>query len=298
MGRNVQSVNFDLLKIFFAIGLFLQFFFNTAYAGLMDKNAVADYRKTIVVTGVTGGIGSATAHYLAQTDYNLVLVGRNKEKLQDLQKELSSKYQGRYTTLAVDFNNLPIPVALHDTLTHAAKGKVDGLVLIGPRFSLGEEIIPDATKWQQAFQTSFIAPLQFLKTTLPRMKQGAKIVIISGVTSVQYIPAYGSSAVLRSMWVAESKHLSHQLAPRKIHVNTISPNGVLTEAFRKIVEQRAIASTRTYEEQLALESKEIPLGEYGKPDELAKTIEFLLSDKSNHMTGQNIVYDGGFNLGY
>jgi 3-oxoacyl-[acyl-carrier protein] reductase len=85
---------------------------------------------------------------------------------------------------------------------------------------------------------------------------------------------------------------------RGIHVNTLSVGGTLTPVYRAAIEKRAAAAGMTFNDRLTEETSNVPLGKYGSPEEVARAIETLLSGFSDHITGVNILHDGGFTRGY
>ena len=83
-----------------------------------------------------------------------------------------------------------------------------------------------------------------------------------------------------------------------IHVNTLSLGGTLTPGYIASLEKRAVTAGATFEQRLAEETANIPLRKYGTPDEVAAAVEGLLSAFSDHMTGLNVLHEGGFTRGY
>jgi 3-oxoacyl-[acyl-carrier protein] reductase len=126
----------------------------------------------------------------------------------------------------------------------------------------------------------------------------AKIVIIGGLTGINLLDNHPNSGVIRLMWLAKAKELSRVLADRKIHVNTISLGGTLTESFKQGIMKRANQNNRTLDEQMAIEVKDIPLKSYGTPLQIAEIVRFLLMKESDYITGTNLVVDGGFHRNY
>ena len=145
---------------------------------------------------------------------------------------------------------------------------------------------------------------QALLTEIAAMKpdlatgRRAKIVIISGISSVQVLGHYASSNVIRCAWLAEAKTLAFALGDQGLHVNTLSLGGTLTPGYRASLEKRAATAGMTFEQRLAEETSNVPLHKYGTPEEVAVAVEGLLSPFSDHMTGLNILHDGGFTKAY
>ena len=125
-----------------------------------------------------------------------------------------------------------------------------------------------------------------------------KVVVISGMSSVQVIGHYATSNVIRCAWLAEAKTLAFALGDRGIHVNTLSLGGTLTPDYVASLGRRAAAAGVSVEQRLEEETANIPLKKYGSPAEVAVAVEGLLSPFSDHMTGVNLLHDGGFTRAY
>ncbi|APG86633.1 3-oxoacyl-[acyl-carrier protein] reductase (plasmid) [Sinorhizobium americanum CCGM7] len=104
--------------------------------------------------------------------------------------------------------------------------------------------------------------------------------------------------MIRTAWVGEAKTLAFALGERGIHVNTLSLGGTLSPWYRDAIGRRAANAGVTFEDRLASETDNIPLKKYGMPSEVAAVVEGLLSPLSDHMTGLNILHDGGFTRAY
>ena len=111
-------------------------------------------------------------------------------------------------------------------------------------------------------------------------------------------PGLHRSSRRRCAWLAEAKTLAFALGDRGIHVNTLSLGGTLTPGYEASLEKRAANAGVTMEHRLAEETSNIPLRKYGTPAEVAIAVEGLLSAFSDHMTGLNVLHDGGFTRAY
>lgn len=260
-------------------------------------------QRIILVTGATGGIGEAVSHHLAAAGDSLVLAARNAERLRTLAEALPGADQGRHSAIPVDMTDNHSIAQFADEL-EAGNILLDGVVLMPPQAHSTNEPMPSPAAWTDLFQNCFIGPLELLKAAIGRMSadpaQGrrAKIVIISGISSAQVLGHYATSNVLRCAWVGEAKTLAFALGARGIHVNTLSLGGTLSPWYREGLERRALAAGVSLEERMAEETANIPLGKYGEPAEVAVAVEGLLSPFSDHMTGLNIMHDGGFTRSY
>lgn len=250
--------------------------------------------KTFFITAATSGIGEAVCKNLASKGYNLILTARNMEKLEKLKTNLELNYTGQFKILTFDYANLQSI----DALASKVNEPIDGIVVIPPRMSLPSQIIPTSEQWGEAFANCFIGPLQFIKVLTDKFNLNSSIVVISGITSVYFMPEYTNSNVLRIMWTAEVKNLSIQLSSKKIRVNEISPGVILTQHNIQKIKERAQKENRSFENQLELESSTTPSHRYGQPEDLAHSIAFLLSNESSHINGTNLIIDGGLNRAY
>lgn len=258
---------------------------------------------TILVTGASGGIGSALCARLSQAGHALVLAARDADRLDALCARLAPPAQGSHERICVDMASDASVESFAGQL--AALGTVlDGAVLMPPQDPPTNDCLPPSAAWREVFQRSFIGPLALLKAAIAAMQpdpaQGrrAKIVIVSGMSSVQVLGHYATSNVIRCAWLAEAKTLAFALGERGIHVNTLSLGGTLTPNYSRSLGGRAERAGVSFEQRLAEETDNIPLKKYGTPEEVAVAVEGLLSSLSDHMTGVNLLHDGGFTRAY
>jgi 3-oxoacyl-[acyl-carrier protein] reductase len=259
--------------------------------------------KTFLITGATGGVGNAVSHRLAAAGHRLVLAARTTSKLEQLASELPKTSAGAHLAIPLDMTNEQSIVQFKESLD-ANSLTIDGVVLMPPQIPPTNDCLPSADSWRTMFHNSFIGPLEVLKAAIERMRpdpangKRAKVVIISGISSAQVLGHYATSNVLRCAWLAEAKTLAFALGERGIHVNTLSLGGTLTPGYKSSLEKRAATAGVNFDERLAEETSNVPLKKYGTPEEVAGAVEGLLSSFSDHLTGLNILHDGGFTRAY
>lgn len=257
--------------------------------------------RTLLITGASGGIGRVLCTRLARAGDSLIVAARDDARLRTLCEHLAALGAGPHRWMTVDMGDDTSVSAFADRL---AGSVLDGVVLMPPQDPPTAECLPESETWREIFQRSFIGPLALLKAAIGAMRpdpaQGrrAKIVIVSGMSSVQVLGHYATSNVLRCAWLAEAKTLAFALGERGIHVNTLSLGGTLTPDYSASLAKRAVGAGMTFEQRLAEETANIPLKKYGTPDEVAVAVEGLLSPFSDHITGVNLLHDGGFTRAY
>ena len=259
--------------------------------------------RTILVTGATGGIGLAVCDRLAKGGASVLLAARDVNKLRSLCTQLPDNGSGGHAWIRVDMTLDESIQQFADEL--AARNVIlDGAVLMPPQDPPTSDPLPSSEKWREILQNSFIGPLALLKVAIGAMKpdpangRRCKIVIVSGISSAQVMGNYASSNVIRCAWLAEAKTLAFAFGERGIHVNTLSLGGTLTPGYTASLAKRAANAGMSYEDRLAEETSNVPLRKYGTPTEVAGAVEGLLSAFSDHMSGLNVLHDGGFTRSY
>lgn len=281
-------------KGYLFVFLIVFLFHGTCFA---NSSMSKEERKTFIITGASGELGGATAKLLAH-DYNLILTGRDLAKLKNLQEELKAMDSGHYDICTLDFISKPSRDSFESYL-NLAHAPIAGLVLIAPRPQFyGKALIQDEKVWLEVFQNTFTGPMEALKVALPYLSNPSKIVVIAGTTSVQLQPEYGPSCVIRRMWTTYIKALSHQLGPQGISINALSPGVVLTNFHQERIQRKSDENGLSYDDEMEKEVANIPLRRHAKPQEVAQTIKFLLSEQSDFINGVNLILDGGFTLSY
>ncbi len=234
--------------------------------------------KTVLVTGASSGIGRATAILCSQMGAQVVITGRNEDRLQETLDSLSSEGnlliaadltdEGSRTRLVEEIPTL-------DGIVHCA-----GIGHRKPCKAINAEDI--ATVMNANFNAAVL--LQAGLLAKKKVNKSASLVFVS--SRAAEIPSLANSLYSASKGALKSyaKCLSLELAPRAIRVNCICPAMVWTPL---------VLSEGVSEEELQAEQAKYPLKRYGKPEDIANLAVFLLSDASSWMTGSCIDITGG-----
>ncbi len=238
--------------------------------------------KTVFITGASSGIGKAVALECSRMGAKLVITGRNKDRLDETLQNLTGDGHSAITAdLTGNEGIIKIAEALPllDGIVHCA-----GIYRLVPVSYVNEEVV------NEVLGTNFISPLmltqQLLK--LKKVNKNASIVFISSIAG-SMVSSPGGSVYSASKGAVNGmmKGMALDLAPKGIRVNTVAPGTIQT----KIFEGSAVSK-----EQLNEDIKRYPLKRYGKPEEVAYSVIYLLSDAAAWITGSSIVIDGGFTL--
>lgn len=235
--------------------------------------------KTILVTGASSGIGRSIAIECSKFGAQIVICGRNKERLQETLSALEGDNH------IVFEGDLLFEDTLNELVSHVPQ--LDGAV-----FSAGKGLtlpfqFSTREKFDDIFNVNFFSPIELLRLLAKKKKfnSHASIVFIASIGGVKKFSVgnsiYGASkAALQSM----ATFAAQELAAKKIRVNSICPGMVETPLIHRgtLTEEQFNADMATY-----------PLKRYGKPEDIAYGAIYLLSDASSWVTGHSLVIDGG-----
>ena len=238
--------------------------------------------KKILVTGASSGIGRAIAIECSKMGAEVIISGRNEERLAETYKELVGEHPAYIVADLTKEEDIEHLVALTDSLN----GLVNcaGLTIPKPFKFLQESDI------ETVMTVNFNAPLLLTQRLVKKKKleKGASVVFISSIsgTKVSYIAGSIYSASKGAI-NGLCKGLALELAPQQIRVNTVVPG---------MVETNIVSGGEIAEEQLEIDRQKYPLKRYGKPEEVAYAVVYLLSGASGWVTGSNLLIDGGYTL--
>lgn len=238
--------------------------------------------KTILVTGASSGIGKSIAIECSKMGANVIISGRNEERLR---KTISLLESGHSNYIIADLSNKEDIDKLSRQLP-----KISGLVNCAGFTKVLPFQFATRDNFEEVLDVNFFAPTELTRLLVKskKMGKGASIVFISSVSGV-YCSAIASSIYSSSKGAINGliKGMALDLAAKNIRVNSVNPGMIDTDIF---------ADSTITQEQLKEDIKRYPLGRYGRPQEIAYAVIYLLSDASSWTTGSNILIDGGYTL--
>lgn len=243
--------------------------------------------KTILVTGASAGIGRKTAIHISSLGGRVVITGRDKGRLEETLRLLEGEGHQMNTADLVNKEEL-------NQLVDGISEKLDGIVhSAGALFAFPAKYLSSA-EIDAVFRINYYAPIE-LMTQLFRAKKinkNCSVVFLSSF-SAQYPYALGAA-------YTSSKAALENYAKTLTVENTgsgLRANSVLPALVRTNMYDLTFTATSNEVESRAKRYESYYLRGIGKPEDVANTITFLLSDASTWITGQSIVIDGGYLLG-
>lgn len=248
----------------------------------MMRNPFSLEGKIILITGAASGIGRATAIQCAGMGAKVILVDLNEKGLQETQTMINQSNSECHALDLTDIKKLTEMVAMLPKLDGVVSNA--GIVLsLLAKFSEPKDL-------ERIFNINTFSHINLIQQLISQKKlnKGASIVFTSSMSGVYCGLAGGSLyGATKSAILGYTKALALELAPRGIRVNTIHPG---------MIETSLTSGTALSKELLEEDAKNYPLGRYGKPEEIAYSIVYLLSDATVWMTGTQLLIDGGYSV--
>jgi NAD(P)-dependent dehydrogenase (short-subunit alcohol dehydrogenase family) len=244
-----------------------------------------------LIIGGTTGMGKATAELLLKQGIEVIIAGRAGKNLETAEKELSAF--GKISTIDVDLSK-PDEVR---TFALSLKDKISNLkFLVNAAGYFSPKSFLEHSEQDYDIYHNFNKAFFFITQAAAKvMKEngGGSIVNIGSMWAQQAIKATPSSAysMAKAGLHSLTQHLAMELAGDNIRVNAVSPAVVVTPIYGSFIEESKI------EETLQGFNDFHPIGRVGRPEDIAKTIVFLLSDESSWVTGAIWDIDGGVMAG-
>jgi 3-oxoacyl-[acyl-carrier protein] reductase len=250
--------------------------------------------KQALVLASSQGLGLGIATALAAEGVNVMLCGRTDEKLREAASALAAQHGVRAEARVCDLGLADSVEALADAAL-ATFGSIDILVnnTGGPPAGVVTSI--DISTWYRQFDQMIMSIFRVTARLLPGMRSRGwgRILTIASSSVIQPIPHLGISSTLRPALVAWSKSLSNEVAADGVTVNVILPGRIRTARVEELDQLASVRQERPIEAIVKEAECQIPMGRYGRVDELGSVAAFLASERASYITGCVVRVDGG-----
>jgi 3-oxoacyl-[acyl-carrier protein] reductase len=239
--------------------------------------------KVAIVTGGTKGIGRAICLLLAEEGARVVAnFSKDVDAAEDLMSQAKSKRLnvGLFKADITQFDQVKEMVEE----TFAQYGKIDILVnnvgLVRDNFLM----LMSDEDWDSLIKTNLNSLFYCCKTVIRKMipQRKGKIINISSISGILGTSGQTNYAATKGGVISFTRSLARELGPFNIHVNAVAPGLIESEVVSKMPKEKVETII-----------KSSSLGRIGKPEEVAQAVLFLASERSDYITGQTIVVDGG-----
>lgn len=235
-----------------------------------------------LVTGGSRGIGKAVAIKLARMGWPVVINYRGNTEAAEATKNEIEEFGGKAELLRFDCGDkeaIEEALALFEeqhpddyigVLVNNAGIRKDNLMI----FMQNEE-------WHQVMDTSLNAFFYITRRLLKNMltHRHGRIINMTSLSGVKGMPGQTNYSAAKGAIISATKSLAQEVAKRKVTVNAVAPGFISTDMTADLDEKEL--------------SKLIPLGRFGKPEEVANVVGFLASNEADYITGQCIQVNGG-----
>ena len=239
--------------------------------------------KVAIITGSSRGIGRVVAEQLADLGANVVInYSSNRQKADEVVEGILKK-RGKAVAIHADLSKLSDVKELF-TKTIAEFGKVD--ILINNAGLMITKPLSDVTEddFDKQFAVNVKGTFFACQQALKHMENNGRIVNFSTSVAGQMFPTYSVYAGTKGAVEQFTRQLAKEFGSKQITINAVAPGPVNTELFK-------LGKT---EQQIDAMKKMNAFGRIGEPEDIANVIEFLVSDKSQWVTGQTLRVNGGF----
>ncbi|MDA0908406.1 MAG: 3-oxoacyl-[acyl-carrier-protein] reductase [Proteobacteria bacterium] len=239
--------------------------------------------KTALVTGASGGIGSAIASALAARGSNLVLTGTREQVLQEVAASLNLKSDQKVEVITANLSEAEAATQLIAN-TEAAIGPVDILVNNAGLTRDGLLMRMKDEEWQTVMDVNLTAVMRLSKAVLRSMMKSrwGRIIQISSVVGYTGNPGQTNYAASKAGMTGFTKSLAIEVASRGITANVIAP-GFIQTAMTEVL-------TDEVKDELL---KRVPIGSMGTPEDIAAAVVYLASPEAGYLTGATLHINGG-----
>ena len=233
----------------------------------------------VLITGASGGIGSAICDKFNEFKFKLVLTSSSQENLE----KLKNKYGNSHSYFHIDLSNFD---SLEENLNLIKNSHKDISVIVNNAGTTDDGLLlrMKNSQWNRVLDINLTSNFLIIKNLLPNMISNkiGKIIGISSVVAISGNPGQSNYVASKSGMIGLYKSIALEVASRNINVNLVSPGFIISPMTDKL---------NDVQKNKILES--IPMKKFGEPTDIANFVYFLSTNEASYITGQNFHINGG-----
>ena len=239
--------------------------------------------KTVLITGSTRGIGRAIAEEFAKYKANVIITGRVEDKAKEVADKLAQTYGVKTLGVGID---LAEPSSVEEAFKKINE-HFEGVDILVNNAGITKDTLFIRMKledWEEVLKVNLTGTFLVTKQVVRYMtkKRWGRIINITSVVGFTGNVGQVNYSTTKAGLIGFTKSLAKELAPRNVLVNAVAPGFIetdMTEVLKEEIKEHY--------------KKQIPLGRFGKPEEVARVVLFLASPMADYITGEVIHVNGG-----
>ena len=249
-------------------------------------------RTVAIVTGASQGIGQATALRLARDFSVVVLVARSQDKLEETATEVRC-VGAEAAVYALDLRQ-PQSAQIVISGTLERFGRIDALLNIAGAVPQVDLFKMTDAQWDDGMALKLHGARRLTIRSWDALKaSNGSVVFISGSAALDPKPGFAAVAATNAAIIALAKAFAEQRIKDGVQINSVVPGAVMTGRRQSFFEKWAPAHNLTVEEAIKKFPEEAGIARFGKPEEIADLLGYLVSPAAKWMTGSSLRMDGG-----